>query len=89
MDRKKVRTKPRFAAGKLTTSAPGLFGTHDFGEVARRMVGARVLAVGFHPKAREEGGFAIDFQHEGRAPERLVLGYNDLGEWEEYLGPRR
>ena len=60
-------------------------GGEDLAEAARHMVGARILAVGLYQDMRE-GGFAVDFQRDGRAPERLVLGYTELGEWVEYLG---
>ena len=51
------------------------------------MVGARIVAVGMCEGVRE-GGFAVDFQRDGKPVERLVLGYTELGEWIEYLGLR-
>ena len=57
--------------------------TSDFSS----LVGARIISAGIHKGCRK-GGFAIDFQHEGQPVQRLVLGYTELGEWIEYLGPR-
>lgn len=55
------------------------------------LVGGRVLAVGFHPAARE-GGLAIDYERESPKGvvyrRRMVLGYTDLGLWVEWNGNR-
>ena len=79
------KKKEDFAKGALRTKRAGMFGLTDFSKEANAMVGATIVATGFHEGARE-GGFAVDFQHKGEPLQRLVLGYTELGEWVEFFG---
>ena len=74
------------AKGRLVTKREGMFGVQDFQNLTQ-LVGAKILAVGFHGGCKE-GGFAVDFQHDDKPVQRLVLGYTELGEWVEFLGDK-
>lgn len=53
------------------------------------LVGARVVAVGFHAGISEkdgEAGIAFDYEKAGQ-PHRVILGYNEIGEWIIWQGP--
>ena len=52
-----------------------------------KMIGATIVDVGF-VKTCKEGGLTFDFDKDGKK-KRLVLGYNELGEWVEFLGERK
>ena len=50
------------------------------------MIGAKIVDSGFI-KEVNEGGLAFDYVKEGeKVVKRLVLGYNELGEWVKYQG---
>ena len=51
-----------------------------------QMIGATILDAGFIETCHE-GGLALDFVKDGRKM-RLVLGYNDLGEWIGFFGDK-
>ena len=50
------------------------------------LVGATIVGVGM-TAAKLEGGLAIDYSKNGSKTKRVVLGYTELGEWVEYIGP--
>ena len=52
-----------------------------------QMIGYTIVNAGF-VKTCKEGGLTFDFNKNGTKM-RLVLGYNDLGEWVEFLGERK
>ena len=58
-----------------------------------QMIGARIVDAGFI-RSCGEGGLTIDFDQPVKCctgvvkKMRLVLGYNDLGEWVKFLGER-
>ena len=52
-----------------------------------KMVGATIVDAGF-VKTCGEGGLTFDFDKDGEKM-RLVLGYNELGEWIEFFGERK
>lgn len=56
-------------------------------EALRSMVGATIVNAGFIPGGRE-GGMAFDFDKNGKKM-RLVIGYNELGEWVKCLAERK
>ena len=51
----------------------------------KKTVGATITDAGFLDGSRE-GGLTLDYDKDG-VEMRLVLGYNDLGEWVEWQGP--
>lgn len=75
------------AKGNLVTRRQGMFGAQDFKSLSQ-LEGAKIIAAGFPERYDGEGGFAIDFQHEGKSVQRLVLGYTELGEWIAFLGDK-
>ncbi len=65
---------------KLRKTRPNLFGdTHDdFIKSMDDLIGANIINIGFVNNI--EGGLTFDYIKDGDR-KRLVLGYNDLGEW--------
>lgn len=48
--------------------------------------GSEVIKAGFIPK-HGEGGLTIDYKKSG-TEKRLVIGYNELGDWIDYYGEK-
>ena len=59
----------------------------DVSKAVEKMIGATIVDAGFVQTCRE-GGLAFDFDKDGKKM-RLVIGYNDLGEWVEFLDERK
>jgi hypothetical protein len=60
--------------------------------VPKEIIGARIIGFGAAPIEGDiEGGrLILDYiPAEADVPKRLVLGFNELGMWIEYLGERR
>jgi len=84
-----------FAKAEIYRGKRGQVGAESSDEISKaveQMVGSTVVDAGF-VRDVQEGGLAFDFDKRGKVAGsvermRLVIGYNDLGEWVEYLGAR-
>jgi len=64
----------------------GIFPSEEADKKFQEMVGAKIVAVGFHPM-QQEGGLTFDFIPSGSdKTRRMVLGYTELGAWVEWCG---
>ena len=52
----------------------------------KEMIGSKIVNAGFIEET--EGRIAIDFEKDKKTM-RLVLGYNELGEWVKFFGEKK
>jgi len=80
-----------YKIGKIKSKTSDLDnGSVEVHYALKELIGANIINTGFITFDGErdtEGGLAIDFEKKGKKM-RLVLGYNELGEWLYYFGDK-
>lgn len=72
--------------GKLHRKTGGIGGPAQELDLSN-LIGATIQDIGFHPEAKCEGGFTIDYTQNGDE-KRVIFGFNELGMWKQWEGKR-
>lgn len=72
--------------GKLHRKTGGIGGPVEELDLSD-LIGATIQDIGFHPEAKCEGGFTIDYTRNGKE-KRVILGFNELGMWKQWEGEK-
>jgi len=84
-EQEQIDNAKKFSKGTLVREQRTL-GDPDKFEEFKDLLGAKIVDIGFHKKARE-GGFAIDYIKQNETiTKRIVLGFTELGMWTYWQG---